>query len=87
MPAIASTPTHYRKPGWFTVNVFNRLVGWLTRRGVSIWGSRVLEVRGRTSGPAPPHTRQPADPRGRHYLVSPRGRASGCATPGRPTVG
>jgi deazaflavin-dependent oxidoreductase (nitroreductase family) len=41
---------HYRKPGWFTRNVANRMVAGLTRLGVSVWGSRVLEVRGRKSG-------------------------------------
>lgn len=40
----------YVQPGWFTRNVFNRMVAGLTRLGVSVWGSRVLEVRGRTSG-------------------------------------
>ena len=74
MPDTPASPaTHYRKPGWFTVNVFNRLVGWLTRRGVSVWGSRVLEVRGRTSGQP---RRTPVNlltHEGSHYLVSPRG--------------
>ena len=28
----------------------NRFVAWLTRRGISVWGSRVLAVRGRRSG-------------------------------------
>ena len=28
----------------------NRIAGWMTRRGVSLMGSRVLAVRGRTSG-------------------------------------
>lgn len=41
---------HVQKPGWFTVNVFNRTVAWITRRGISVWGSRVLAVRGRKSG-------------------------------------
>ena len=41
---------HVIKPGWFTINVFNRTVAWLTRRGLSVWGSRVLAVRGRKSG-------------------------------------
>ena len=41
---------HYRKPGWFTRNVANRAVAGLTRLGVSVWGSRVLEVKGRKSG-------------------------------------
>ncbi|ACZ30172.1 hypothetical protein Xcel_1141 [Xylanimonas cellulosilytica DSM 15894] len=29
---------------------FNRAAAWLTRRGVSLLGSRLLEVRGRSSG-------------------------------------
>ena len=29
---------------------FNRVVAWLTRRGVSVAGSRVLAVRGRRTG-------------------------------------
>ena len=43
-------PDRYLHPGWFTTNVFNRLVATSTRLGVSVLGSRVLEVRGRTSG-------------------------------------
>ena len=41
---------YYRAPGWFTRNVFNRLVAVLTSQGVSVLGSRVLAVKGRTSG-------------------------------------
>ncbi|WP_405559810.1 nitroreductase family deazaflavin-dependent oxidoreductase [Streptomyces sp. NBC_01180] len=41
--------TYVRQPGWFTVKVLNRMVAWLTRRGLSVWGSRVLAVRGRKS--------------------------------------
>jgi hypothetical protein len=41
---------HYRKPGWFTKHVFNNVVAALTRLGISVWGSRVLRVRGRTTG-------------------------------------
>ncbi|MFI1098178.1 nitroreductase family deazaflavin-dependent oxidoreductase [Streptomyces sp. NPDC020917] len=64
---------HVKKPGWFTVNVLNRSVAWLTRRGVSVWGSRVLEVRGRKSGE---WRRTPVNVLtldGRRYLVAPRG--------------
>ena len=64
---------HYREPDWFTRHVFNRIVAWLTRRGLSIWGSRVLEVRGRRSGEP---RRVPVNLLtldGRQYLVSPRG--------------
>lgn len=69
----SSEPVHYRQPGWFTRNVFNRLVALLTSLGVSIWGSRVLEVRGRSTGEA---RRTPVNLltfEGRQYLVSPRG--------------
>ncbi|MEU0455317.1 MULTISPECIES: nitroreductase family deazaflavin-dependent oxidoreductase [unclassified Streptomyces] len=65
--------THVQKPGWLTVNVFNRFVAWLTRRGVSVWGSRVLAVRGRKSGQwrTTPVNLLTLD--GRQYLVAPRG--------------
>jgi deazaflavin-dependent oxidoreductase (nitroreductase family) len=63
----------YLQPGWFTRHVFNALVGLLTRAGVSIWGSRQLRVRGRTSGEwrSTPVNRLTVDHR--QYLVAPRG--------------
>jgi deazaflavin-dependent oxidoreductase (nitroreductase family) len=65
--------THVQKPGWFTVNVFNRSVAFMTRRGLSIWGSRVLAVRGRKSGEwrTTPVNLLTVD--GQQYLVAPRG--------------
>ena len=45
-----STQPHFQRPGWFTDHVFNPAVAALTRAGVSVYGSRVLAVRGRTSG-------------------------------------
>lgn len=52
---------------------FNRLALWLTRRGVSLLGSRVLEVRGRSSG-APRQTIVNLLVRDDGvYLVAPRG--------------
>jgi deazaflavin-dependent oxidoreductase (nitroreductase family) len=63
----------YVAPDWFTRNVFNRLVVGVTRLGISVWGSRVLEVRGRKSGQ--PH-RVPVNLlkfEGARYLVAPRG--------------
>jgi deazaflavin-dependent oxidoreductase (nitroreductase family) len=65
--------THYRAPGWFTRNVFNRFVAFLTRRGVSVWGSRVLAVRGRTTGEWRTTPVNLLEIGGRRYLVSPRG--------------
>ncbi|MEV7081862.1 nitroreductase family deazaflavin-dependent oxidoreductase [Streptomyces sp. NPDC093516] len=64
---------HVKKPGWFTRNVFNRLVAWLTRRGVSVWGSRVLAVRGRKSGQWRTTPVNVLTLDGRRYLVAPRG--------------
>lgn len=66
---------HYRKPGLVTRHVVNPAVAFLTRRGVSIWGSRVLEVQGRSSGRL---RRTPVNLlsfEGRDYLVAPRGEA------------
>lgn len=64
---------HFQQPGWFTRNVFNRAVAGLTRAGVSVAGSRVLEVQGRKSGE---WRRTPVNVLtldGVRYLVSPRG--------------
>lgn len=63
----------YVQPGWFTRNVFNRVVAAATRLGLSVWGSRVLEVRGRTSGQwrSTPVNLLTVD--GTRYLVAPRG--------------
>ena len=46
---MARVAEHYQRPGWFTTKVFNRVVPVLTRLGVSVYGSRVLEVKGRKS--------------------------------------
>jgi deazaflavin-dependent oxidoreductase (nitroreductase family) len=51
MPTNGTT-NHYRQPGWFTKHVFNNIVAIATKLGLSVWGSRVLEVRGRKSGQA-----------------------------------
>lgn len=70
---MSPTTPHYRQPGWFTQHVFNGAVARLTRLGISVWGSRVLEVPGRRTG-AP--RRVPVNllvVDGREYLVSPRG--------------
>jgi deazaflavin-dependent oxidoreductase (nitroreductase family) len=68
------TETRYLQPGWTTQHVFNPLVQWLTRRGVSIKGSRELRVRGRRSGEwrAVPVNLLVLDDA--EYLVAPRGQ-------------
>ena len=64
---------HYQEPGWFTRRVFNPTVALLTRAGISVWGSRELRVRGRTTGEwrTTPVNLLTLD--GEHYLVAPRG--------------
>jgi hypothetical protein len=64
---------HYQRPDWFTRNVFNRLVGGLTRLGLSVWGSRVLEHRGRTTGELHRTPVNLLTYEGTRYLVAPRG--------------
>jgi hypothetical protein len=71
---MVSLPEHYQRPGWSTTNVFTRLVAALMRLGVSVYGSRVLEVKGRKSGewrqtPVNLLQYESAD-----YLVAPRGQ-------------
>jgi deazaflavin-dependent oxidoreductase (nitroreductase family) len=52
---------------------FNNLVAWLGRRGISLYGSRVLAVRGRTSGQWRTTPVNPLSFGGHRYLVAPRG--------------
>ncbi len=63
----------YVKPDWFTKNVFNRGVALFTRLGVSVWGSRVLRVRGRKSGEWRSSPVNLLTVGGTRYLVAPRG--------------
>jgi deazaflavin-dependent oxidoreductase (nitroreductase family) len=62
-----------KRPGWFTTHVFNRIVAALSGRGVSLFGSRVLEVRGRSSGQPRRTPVNLLDLDGERYLVAPRG--------------
>jgi deazaflavin-dependent oxidoreductase (nitroreductase family) len=64
---------HYKKPGWFTRNVFNRAVALATRLGVSVWGSRILGVRGRKTGEVRETPVNLLTHQGQTYLVAPRG--------------
>jgi deazaflavin-dependent oxidoreductase (nitroreductase family) len=53
--------------------IFNKSVAGLTRHGISIWGSRVLAVRGRSSGQWRTTPVNPLTQDGQRYLVAPRG--------------
>ncbi len=64
----------YQRPGWFTTHVFNRVVALMTRAGISVMGSRVLEVRGRKSGEPRRTPVNLLNYEGGRYLVAPRGR-------------
>lgn len=64
---------YYRKPDWFTKNVFNAAVALMTRAGVSVWGSRILRVRGRKTGEWHSHPVNQLTYEGKQYLVAPRG--------------
>ena len=63
----------YARPDWLTQHVVNPVVTALARVGVSVVGSRILRVRGRTSGAwrETPINLLTIDDK--HYLVVPRG--------------
>jgi deazaflavin-dependent oxidoreductase (nitroreductase family) len=63
----------YIKPDWFTRTIFNPLVAWFTQRGISVYGSRVLAVRGRASGEWRTVPVNLLTHEGQRYLVAPRG--------------
>jgi hypothetical protein len=64
---------YYKKPDWFNNHVVNPSVALMTRAGISVWGSRVLRVRGRKSGEWHSHPVNLLPYNGEQYLVSPRG--------------
>ncbi len=63
----------FQEPGWFTRNVFNRAVAGLMALGISVSGSRVLEVKGRKSGQWRSTPVNLLEVDGVRYLVAPRG--------------
>lgn len=70
---MADTSAQFRKPGPVTRRVLNPFLALMMRMGISVMGSRVLEVRGRTTGTP---RRTPVNLlrfEGKDYLVSPRG--------------
>jgi deazaflavin-dependent oxidoreductase (nitroreductase family) len=73
-PAAPSSPDRFQEPGWFTRNVFNKAIAGLMALGVSVMGSRVLEVKGRKSGQWRSTPVNLLEVDGDQYLVAPRGR-------------
>ena len=68
----ASSATRYVKPTAST-RVFNSSVAAMTRLGISVWGSRVLSVRGRKTGEWRSTPVNLLSLSGHRYLVAPRG--------------
>ena len=68
----STAPRHVISDGLLN-RTLNSLVAWLARRGVSLRGSRVLAVRGRTSGQWRTTPVNPLSFGGHSYLVAPRG--------------
>jgi deazaflavin-dependent oxidoreductase (nitroreductase family) len=67
-----SAPRNVQSKGAMN-RIFNKSVEGLTRHGISVWGSRVLAVRGRTSGEWRTTPVNPLTYEGKRYLVAPRG--------------
>jgi deazaflavin-dependent oxidoreductase (nitroreductase family) len=63
----------YHRPGWFTRNIFNRMVAGLHRLGLGVQGSQTLAVRGRKSGELRTTPVNPMEVGGVTYLLAPRG--------------
>jgi deazaflavin-dependent oxidoreductase (nitroreductase family) len=57
-----------------TAKVFNAVAKWLTARGISLLGSRILAVRGRKSGQTRTTIINLFTYEGSQYLLAPRGQ-------------
>ena len=73
MTMTTTPPTRYLAPGSFTRRVFNPVIAWLTRAGLSVKGTRLLDVPGRTSGIVRTTVVNLLTVDGERYLVAPRG--------------
>lgn len=63
----------FQEPGWFTRHVVNPTINLAMRLGLSLAGSRILEVKGRKSGEWRRTPVNLLDFEGERYLVAPRG--------------
>ena len=69
---MSDSTSRYLEPG-AADKAFNAVAQWLTARGISLKGSRVLAVRGRTSGEWRTNPVNLLELDGQRYLVAPRG--------------
>lgn len=65
--------TQYDAPDFLTRNLFNPFVAFATKIGLSLRGSRILEVKGRKSGEWRTTPVNLLNLDGERYLVAPRG--------------
>lgn len=72
-PSSAITSTETVELDRFTRHVLNPVVARLTRWGVSVKGTRILEVRGRVTGEPRTTVVNLLEHEGQRYLVAPRG--------------
>lgn len=72
---MPETTPHYRKPGALTRRLLNPILEAAMGAGVSVLGSRVLEVKGRRSGEIRRTPVNVLELGSRRYLVSPRGES------------
>lgn len=70
---MSNETVKYNRPGPVMRRLTNPLLVVAMRLGISVWGSRVLEVRGRKSGAVRRTPVNLLNYEGRQYLVSPRG--------------
>ncbi|HEX5532689.1 MAG TPA: nitroreductase/quinone reductase family protein [Actinomycetales bacterium] len=70
---MSAATNHYVPPKGRIELRMNGAVAWLTRHGVSLFGSRILRVRGRSSGLWREVPVNPLTLDGGRYLVAPRG--------------
>ncbi len=74
LPTDPGRPNQRYLPPTKSMDVrFNEAVGWLAAHGVSLYGSRILAVRGRSSGQWRTNPVNPLTVDGQRYLVAPRG--------------
>jgi deazaflavin-dependent oxidoreductase (nitroreductase family) len=70
---MSETPNRYIEPDWFSAHILNPTTKWLAERGISLLGTRILEVRGRKSGEWRYTVVNLLERAGDTYLVAPRG--------------
>jgi deazaflavin-dependent oxidoreductase (nitroreductase family) len=70
---VTGKPARYKRPGALMRRVANPMLVAAMRLGISVWGARALEVRGRKSGTPRRTPVNLLSYDGREYLVSPRG--------------